>query len=1044
MPHVSTCLFIFLLESELKDLAQKLRHHTLKTTQIEIAPWAKAYTVDIKDIYTELSLEELFPIATDASGNSGGKQSTRKRILIKGNEGFGKTTISKKIMHDWSTETFTTFDLVFRVSLQNTRPGDSIEHAVLEQTPILKNLGIFPEKLEDLFDIFGYKCLIILDGSCEDPKIINKMMESIGPRCSIVGTTLPHVAERCNVKFDNVAELEGLRSDSAKQYVSQILKERSLVGPVLKFNDVNFMSGPGFASPLLLSFISILADNHELDLTEEGVGVGDIYFQLVRFLFNKSLLKKGSTFSEERFMNFLVQVGEVGLKGLIEGGPLKMQAFSQLDVDPLEMGIFSVHETSPGLSDPNAEVFLSFAHSTLQYFLSSIRFVHAPKDIGAPSLAVIIMRPLFFNFCLWASGSQTSPIASEAKAEAYNTMTSFVAKEIDAKKFNLRVICKRYPVLELCFLFYRRNKQYLKFIQISVSLCGKVKHVILDKIANVDGVLEMLQPLWQQVTTVQIFEGEISWCILEHIKSMSFSENLTLITDSLACRMGNSLVDHCQVIGKKCSWYLLPYKFESSTDLSMFFWYNIEEVHINPLVDRSLVQGHLKKPNILFSSDVFKAPKLKRLSLCNLLIDRKTVVFISTAMREGKLPKLTDLSLAGSDFSEDSHLLFQCTWPSLIHLDLNKCTMSEEFVTSLLHAFRNIYFPELMSLNIWGNIGRIFPTLPSRLTELSFSHRSGPFFLSKSIFQGNRINQHKLRTFDLSNSSGVSGRLYDCFKCNSFPLLQTLVLRNCNLNSQDMISLAEARVEGKLPELKDLDISQNSILIHEFLEALHSLCQLKCIWESLLSLNIISLLTASFCDLCRLVNKGCFGSLEELHISARNESELIDVIDIRFPFLRNLYINCGYGRDQTYAGIIGKKVQDMISKGIFPSLKICIVCTGEVTCNHGTSCQQSHGDDEETVIEKCSGYLIPSMMYLSHRRAHRDEKHALTSPSEAMATSQFSGSVSFFFHVHQYENKHGKVADLIILPGTKDFSSTQDHDKPMSPSSRYDKINVAK
>ena len=46
------------LETDL-DLTEKLRHHTAKTTRIEMAPWAKAYTVDIKDIYTELSLEKI-------------------------------------------------------------------------------------------------------------------------------------------------------------------------------------------------------------------------------------------------------------------------------------------------------------------------------------------------------------------------------------------------------------------------------------------------------------------------------------------------------------------------------------------------------------------------------------------------------------------------------------------------------------------------------------------------------------------------------------------------------------------------------------------------------------------------------------------------------------------------------------------------------------------------------------------------------------------------------------------------------------------------
>ena len=51
-------MYVF-LEADLDDLAEKLRHHTATTTRIEMAPWAKAYTVDIKDIYTELSLRKI-------------------------------------------------------------------------------------------------------------------------------------------------------------------------------------------------------------------------------------------------------------------------------------------------------------------------------------------------------------------------------------------------------------------------------------------------------------------------------------------------------------------------------------------------------------------------------------------------------------------------------------------------------------------------------------------------------------------------------------------------------------------------------------------------------------------------------------------------------------------------------------------------------------------------------------------------------------------------------------------------------------------------
>ena len=50
-------IIIFFSDSEFDNLAEKLRQDTAKSTQMEMAPWAKGYTVDVKDICTELSLE---------------------------------------------------------------------------------------------------------------------------------------------------------------------------------------------------------------------------------------------------------------------------------------------------------------------------------------------------------------------------------------------------------------------------------------------------------------------------------------------------------------------------------------------------------------------------------------------------------------------------------------------------------------------------------------------------------------------------------------------------------------------------------------------------------------------------------------------------------------------------------------------------------------------------------------------------------------------------------------------------------------------------
>ena len=55
---------------DLQELAEKLRLHTLKTTRIEMAPWAKAYTVDIEKIYTELSLEKIENQPTGPEGKT--------------------------------------------------------------------------------------------------------------------------------------------------------------------------------------------------------------------------------------------------------------------------------------------------------------------------------------------------------------------------------------------------------------------------------------------------------------------------------------------------------------------------------------------------------------------------------------------------------------------------------------------------------------------------------------------------------------------------------------------------------------------------------------------------------------------------------------------------------------------------------------------------------------------------------------------------------------------------------------------------------------
>ena len=71
-----------------------------------------------------------------------------------------------------------------------------------------------------------------------------------------------------------------------------------------------------------------------------------------------------------------------------------------------------------------------------------------------------------------------------------------------------------------------------------------------------------------------------------------------------------------------------------------------------------------------------------------------------------------------------------------------------------------------------------------------------------------KLTSIRLTELDLSHSSGFTGNLSVLFT-HSLPTLNTLILNLCLLNSNDLQSLARANVEGKLPQLRHLDISHN-------------------------------------------------------------------------------------------------------------------------------------------------------------------------------------------------------------------------------------------
>ena len=94
---------------------------------------------------------------------------------------------------------------------------------------------------------------------------------------------------------------------------------------------------------------------------------------------------------------------------------------------------------------------------------------------------------------------------------------------------------------------------------------------------------------------------------------------------------------------------------------------------------------------------------------------------------------------------------------------------------------------------------------------------------------------------DVKHTLGVTGKLLRLLG-QGFPSLHRLVLSNCELNSLDLRSLAQTEVDGKLPQLKHLDLYHNKQLFGK----IDDLFQSGCKWQGLLSLNVEGCSSISF------------------------------------------------------------------------------------------------------------------------------------------------------------------------------------------------------
>ena len=115
---------------------------------------------------------------------------------------------------------------------------------------------------------------------------------------------------------------------------------------------------------------------------------------------------------------------------------------------------------------------------------------------------------------------------------------------------------------------------------------------------------------------------------------------------------------------------------------------------------------------------------------------------------------------------------------------------------------------------MWGervDVGLFVPNKMPRLESLTLEG----FVNSESDLDllSEKVRHWRLKKLDITRSAGVTGNLSTLLR-HSLPSLKTLIVKHCELDSEDLRGLARANAQGYLPELELLDISENGLSEH--------------------------------------------------------------------------------------------------------------------------------------------------------------------------------------------------------------------------------------